>query len=95
MVGPTLQASTSWHVHNLATDASCGELKAVVVARPLSEYGDAFRERSVQVFGKRLCPFGVLQINDRHAARPKTLDYLFSAVLPTYGVYRKANKFVT
>lgn len=84
-----LQSSTTWHVHNLATDASFGEFQVIVAPRPLNEYGDALRARAVSVFDKSLCTFGVLQIDDRNSARPPVLGHRFTAVLPSYGLYRK------
>jgi chemotaxis protein methyltransferase CheR len=90
VLDPALLESTSWHVHNLATDASFGEFQAVVASRPLSEYGNALRERAMSVFGRSLCSFGVLQIDDLHATRPAGLGHQFTPVLPSYGVYRKA-----
>lgn len=89
VLDPMLRSPISWHVHNLATDASFGEFQAIVAPRPLSEYGDALRERAVSLFGKSLCSFGVLQIDDKRSARPIALDRRFASVLPSYGVYRK------
>jgi chemotaxis protein methyltransferase CheR len=89
VLDPTLRSSISWHVHNLATDASFGEFQAIVAPRPLSEYGGALRERAMSIFSKSLCSFGVLQIDARHSPRPTALGHRFAAVLPSYGVYRK------
>jgi chemotaxis protein methyltransferase CheR len=89
VIDAKLYQATSWHIHNLATDASFGEFQTVVASRPLSEYGTPLRERALSVIGKSLCSFGILQIDERHATRPAGLGHQFSAVLPSYGVFRK------
>ena len=89
VLDPALRASISWHVHNLATDASFGEFQAVLALRPLREYGKAMRAQAASVFGKSLCPFGILQMDDMLAARGALPSHRFSAVLPSYGIYRK------
>jgi chemotaxis protein methyltransferase CheR len=90
VINPALLESTSWHVHNLVTDASFGEFQVVVASRPLHEYGSILRERAISVFGTSLCAFGVMQIDDQHTARPANLGRCFMPVMPSYGIYRKA-----
>lgn len=84
-----LRTAVSAHVHHLGTDASFREFHAIIAARPLTEYGDALRERALRVFSDSLCPFGVLQLDDVQCARPPVLGERFVPVLPAYGIYRR------
>jgi chemotaxis protein methyltransferase CheR len=78
-----------WSQYDLASDASFQEFELVVCQRPLGEFDLALQRRALELFGKSLCNFGILQIEGPSMSLSADLARNFTSILPDQGIYRR------
>jgi chemotaxis protein methyltransferase CheR len=83
-----LRQNMVWSQYDLASDASFKEFELVVCQRPLAEFDPALQRRALDIFGKSLCNFGILQVEAHGGALSADLAHHFISILPEQGIYR-------
>ena len=85
-----LRENIVWSQYDLASDASFKEFELVVCQRPLGEFEMTLQRRALDIFGKSLCNFGVLQIESPNVSLSADLARDFLSILPEQGIYRRS-----
>lgn len=84
-----LRENIVWSQYDLASDTSFKEFELVVCQRPLGEFELALQRRALDIFGKSLCNFGILQIEAPNVSLSADLAREFVSILPEQGIYRR------
>ena len=92
---PELRENIVWSQYDLASDASFKEFELVVCQRPLGDFELALQRRALDIFGKSLCNFGILQIESPHVSLSADLGRDFVSILPEQGIYRRCPSVVS
>ena len=85
-----LRDNIVWSQYDLASDASFKEFDLVVCQRPLGEFEITLQRRALDIFGKSLCNFGILQIESPSVLLSADLARDFVSILPEQGIYRRS-----
>ncbi len=86
---PALRENIVWSQYDLASDASFKEFELVICQRPLGEFDVALQRRALDIFGKSLCNFGILQVESPNVSLSADLARDFVTILPEQGIYRR------
>lgn len=86
---PQLCANVTWAQHSLASDASFNEFQLVLCRRNLSDFGDALRQRVLQLFYDSMSFLGVLGVEGDAVGSLAPFSSRYRPIAANQGLYRR------